>query len=316
MPDTEVSLSIIIVNWNTRQLLVDCLRSVFATVRDIDFEVIVVDNCSTDDSVECVRALFPQVKLIESSENLGFARGNNVALGEASGEFILLLNPDTVLLEHAVSRLCNALRAYPALGAVGSQLLNPDGTFQQSWGRFPGLWTELPLVNRLLTRTPQVLASRSSHQEPPILLVDWVSGASLMMRRQALEQVGPLDEDYWLYTEEADWCYRVSKANWKIGVVTGAQVIHVARAASRQKYAETLMHFHRSRLLFLLKHYHRAQVHLARGVLCLKAAIWMAVPVVSPLAKAYPDLSRGDVKATYRKLLGDMLVPLDRLLVH
>ncbi|MDD3826517.1 MAG: glycosyltransferase family 2 protein [Anaerolineae bacterium] len=316
MLDKRMGLSIIIVNWNTRQLLADCLHSVFATVRDIEFEVIVVDNDSTDDSVECVRMLFPQVKLIERSENLGFARGNNVALLEASGEFILLLNPDTILREHAVNRLCQTLRAYPALGAVGSQLLNPDGSFQQSWGHFPSLWTELPLVNRLLSKTQRALALNGDHEESPILAVDWVSGASLMMRRQALEQVGPLDEDYWLYTEEADWCYRVRKANWKIGVVTGAQVIHVARAASRQKYAEALMHFHRSRLLFLLKHHPRAQVHLARGVLCFKAALWMAVPVVSPLAKAYPDLSRADLRATYRKLLADMLVPLDRLLVH
>jgi N-acetylglucosaminyl-diphospho-decaprenol L-rhamnosyltransferase len=309
-----MDLSIIIVNWNTKDLLVGCLRSLFATVRDLDLEVVLLDNASTDGSADMVRMWFPQVKLIQSQQNVGFARGNNVALTHAMGQYVLLLNPDTVVLDGAVEQLYQALQIFPSLGAAGAQLLNPGGSCQPSWGYFPSLWTEVPGLDRLRFTAPQPLVRNLHNKKPSTISVDWASGACLMIRREALDQVGLLDEDYWLYTEEADWCFRAQKAGWRIGWLPEAQVVHMARAASRQRYTETMIHFHRSRLLFLLKHRGRMQAYIVQAVLCLKAATWMVTPAISPLSRSFPDLSPTDVQQAHRRLLNSMLVPLSQLL--
>jgi GT2 family glycosyltransferase len=301
------------VNWNTRDLLAGCLQSVYATIDGLVLEVIVVDNASTDGSPQMVRNQFPRAKLIESQENLGFARGNAVALREASGEYLLLLNPDAVLQPQAVARLCAALDACPDLGAVGAQLLNPDGTEQESWGRFPSLWTELPILNRLQAKYSP---SPSCASELPggALPVDWLSGACLLIRRKTLEEVGLLDEDYWLYTEEADWCFRARQAGWEMALLPQAQVVHIRRAASRQRLVETMMHFYRSRLMFLLKHRGRFQASAVKLVLCAKTLLWLAAPSRSPLSTAYPDLSSAEMRRAYRQLARLMLLPLGRAL--
>jgi hypothetical protein len=175
-------------------------------------------------------------------------------------------------------------------------LLNPDGSEQESWGIFPSLWTELPMLNRWLRGAPQLLAA----EEPASpLVVDWVSGASLMMRRQTLEQVGKLDESYWLYTEEADWCYRARKAGLEIALVPSAQVTHVARAASRQRLAETMIHYYRSRLRFIVKYHGTLQGIGSRLIFTCKAALWAISPARSPLIRAMPDLPLADVRRAY-----------------
>lgn len=312
----SVDVAVIVVNWNTRDLLAQCLRSVFSSIHDIDFEVVVLDNASTDGSADMVRTLFPQVKLIANAQNQGFAGGNNLALKHAGGRFLLLLNPDTIVQENSVNRLCEALRACSALGAVGAQLLNPDGSHQRSWEYFPSLQTELPVVNRLASTDPQPLDCVLAGERLPLLAVDWVSGACLMIRRETLEQVGVLDEDYWLYTEETDWCYRAHVAGWQIALMPEAQVVHLARAASRQRFVETMLHFYRSRLLFLSKHRGRVQACLVQATLCLKAVAWMAAPAISPLSQAFPDLPPSAVRAAYRSLLKYLLQPLDRLLAR
>jgi GT2 family glycosyltransferase len=134
-----------------------------------------------------------------------------------------------------------------------------------------------------------------------------------MIRRQALEEIGLLDEDYWLYTEEADWCFRARQRGWQMLLVPAARVVHVTRAASRQRFIETMLHFHRSRLLFLLKHRSRTQAHLAKAVICVKAVIWMIVPGLSPLSKAYSNLDSSDCRRAHRQLAQYMLLPLHRL---
>jgi N-acetylglucosaminyl-diphospho-decaprenol L-rhamnosyltransferase len=310
-----MDLSVIIVNWNTKDLLAGCLRSLFATVRNLELEVILLDNASTDGSADMVRTRFPQVKLIQSQENVGFARGNNVALTHAMGQYVLLLNPDTVVLDGAIEQLYQALQTFPRLGAAGAQLLNADGSCQPSWGHFPSLWTEVPGVNRLKSSAPEALEyNLLQNTKSSVLSVDWVSGACLMIRRKAMDQVGLLDEDYWLYTEEADWCFRAQKAGWKIGWLPTAQIVHKARAASRQRYTETMIHFHRSRLLFLLKHRGRTQAFVVQAVLCLKAITWMVTPAISPLSQSFPDLSPTAVKQAHRMLLKRMLAPLGQRL--
>jgi GT2 family glycosyltransferase len=298
----KTDLSIIIVNWNTRELLSGCLESVFDNVQGLQFEVIVFDNASTDGSQTMVFEDFPGVKLFKSEENLGFAAGNNRALQSASGNFVLLLNPDTLLVGNAVQELYAALQNNPAIGVVGAQLLNPDGTLQMSYGHFPSLRTEIPLLNRLGKTDDYEFSSDS------VVPVDWVSGAALMTRRSLFDEVGVLDEDYWLYTEETDWCFRVRKSGWEVVLIPTARVTHIARAASRQAYKKTMLHFYRSRLLFMAKHCGLVVNFIAKTSLVLKVCFWLVIPTCSPLAKAYSDLTKPDIRFAYVRLIADLLM--------
>ncbi len=305
-----MDLSIVIVNWNTKDLLLGCLKSVFATVQGLAYEVIVLDNASPDGSAQAVRHAFPQVKLIESQKNLGFAGGNNYALAQASGATILLLNPDTLALEGAINTLYEVLRSYPSLGAVGAQLLNPDRSEQSSWGVFPSVWIELPVIRGRLTRQPPSLISDSDHLPFPVLNVEWAIGASLMIKRQTLEQVGNLDEAYWLYTEEADWCFRARRHGWQIGVATTAQVIHIQQAASRQRLAHSLIQFARSRVLFLRKHRSHLSAQILWVVFAAKAGLFVMFPGKSPIGKSSTDLAHSEVRRAYTALLKESLAQL------
>lgn len=309
---TTVELSVIIVNWNTRDLLADCLASIYAGVGDLSVEVIVLDNASTDGSAAVVREQFPQVRLIESCENLGFARGNNIALRQATGEYLLLLNPDTVVVDDALTRLVAALAADPSLGAISPQLIYPDASPQASSGDFPCLRNELPLLRRPSVRSPLLTASYHSALIP----VDWAKGACLMIRRRAWEQVGQLDEEYWLYTEEADWCYRARQMGWEIAVVTDAKVVHIEQAAARQRLAHSLVQFARSRALFLRKHRSRLSAWLFWWVYVGRSLLWLLLPIRSPLGKGHSNLSSHEIRSAYRSLLGESVCRITRWSKH
>ena len=317
MTSDGVTLSIIIVNWNTRELLVACLASVAAEVARLDqgeVETFVVDNASTDGSADMVRERFSWVRLIESRENLGFAAGNNLALQHAGGECVLLLNPDTVVTAGALARLQQVLAAHPMTGIAGAQLLNADGSFQMSTGVFPCLRSELPLINRRLSPVRGTFRVDTLGGKTVVQSVDWVSGACLMIKRKVVEAIGPLDESFWLYTEETDWCYRARAAGWDVLLVPQSQVYHLARAASGQRFVFTMLHFYQSKVRFIHKHCGSRQASLMKTVLRVKAEIWRRRPVGSPLRGAYPDLSLAEIQSAYHTLLGAMSQPLDSLL--
>jgi hypothetical protein len=299
------TLSIIIVNWNTRDLLADCLRSVYNTVHDLTFEVFVVDNASSDGSAAMVHKRFPGVRLIENAENVGFARANNQAIMQSEGEHVLLLNPDTVLSQGAVARLIEGLTTLPSVGIVGAQLLNADGSLQDSWDHFPTLFREIPLLNRL----GKSLGGPTYSGAFLVYKVDWVSGACLLIKRHVLDVIGGLDEDYFLYTEETDWCYRAHRAGWKVGFIPAARVLHVRRMASRQRAVESMLCYYRSRLMFIAKHCGRASEVVLRAVLILKALLWMLLPSVSPLREAYHDMDLRQVRRAYAALVPVLLRP-------
>lgn len=321
--DAYVDLSIIIVNWNTRELLAECLESVAGSGLEVEgrtdepvtsgqlrwhnllpsiAEVIVVDNASTDGSAAMVRERFPWVRLVENRENLGFARANNAAIQEANGDVLLLLNPDTVILGDALQRLHGCFNNLSSLAAVAPQLEYPDGSPQGSWGDFPDLRRELPWLRGRRNLTKAVTAGASR-----LLEVDWAKGACLMIRRTAWEQVGELDEDYWLYTEEADWCYRARQKGWTIAVVPDARVIHVEQAASRQNATRSLIQYHRSRALFLNKHGSLLAARTLWGICALKAGLYVAAPEHSPLGRGRNELGVADVRRAYRGLLRESL---------
>ncbi|MFQ5575441.1 MAG: glycosyltransferase family 2 protein [Anaerolineae bacterium] len=263
-----MALSVIIVNWNVKDLLRDCLRSVFASPLDPPPEVIVVDNASADGSAAMVRQEFPQVNLIASPRNLGYVGGNNLGAAAATGNALLLLNPDTRLHPGALRVLCGYLVAHPQVGAVGPQLLWPDGTVQSSRRRFPTpatLFWESTLLEQWFPRNR--IARRYRFEDvPPTrpLTVDWLVGAALCIRRQAWQAVGPLDESFFMYFEETDWCRCCAAAGWEIHYLPQAQVVHYEGQSSGQVAAARTLRFQRSKLRYAEKWFGRGWAVAAR----------------------------------------------------
>lgn len=214
-----MDLSIIIVNWNTSELLTQCLESIYRAEPHLTFEIIVVDNGSIDDSVSLTTELFPDVLLIVNDRNLGFAKANNQGLVVAKGRYVLLLNSDTVVLPGAFDELVRVADNHAEVGAIGPKLLNMDGTLQESWASFPTFWSEL--FGKQIRRRRPVADSPFAYE------VDWMLGACLLVRLETIADVGPLDEGYFFYSEEVDWCFRMKKKGWKIWYLSNAEVYHI-----------------------------------------------------------------------------------------
>ncbi len=261
---SRCDLSIVIISWNVRELLRRCLDSIQESLKGekgkgLLVETIVFDNGSADGSADMVREDFPWVHLMESEVNLGFTKGNNLAIGQSEGRYILLLNPDTEVVGDALGTMVAYMEAHPRVGALGPQLLNPDGTTQSSRRRFPTLATaflESTVLqpwfqgSRILER--YYLLDRPDDETQP---VDWVVGAALLIRREALHQVGPLDEEFFMYSEELDWCYRLKAQGWDVVYLPTAQVVHQEGRSSEQVLPARHIHFQRSKVLFFKRYY-------------------------------------------------------------
>jgi len=262
-----LDLSVCIASWNTRELLKQCLASVHGTTSNLRCEVLVVDNASTDESAEMVRREFPAVRLFVNGTNEGFAAGSNKAIRQSTGRYVLLLNSDTVVLPDTLGHMVGFLESHPRVGVVGCKLLNPDGTVQLSCRRFPTLswdYVRVILFSKLfhhvkpLRTALQPLLHGDAADDPR--LVDWVSGAALMSRREVFDHVGLLDERFFMFCEEIDWCYRVSSAGWQIYYLPDAGVIHYGGESSRQ---------HRLRTYWLLlestyRYFTKSRAHATR----------------------------------------------------
>ena len=244
-----MDLSIIIVNWNTKDLLLQCLESVYQTMKRIEMDIFVVDNGSIDGSIAAAKERFSEVKFIQNEMNLGFAGANNQALRLAMGKYLLLLNPDTQVKKGAIDRLISFMDAHPEAGGAGAQLLNSDGSKQNSIANFPSLATEL--LNKSLLRWlfPKAFPGKERNYLEPIE-VDSVIGACMIVKREAVEQVGLLDEDYFLFLEETDWCYRIKRAGWKIYHVPHSEIYHfqgkgveIEKKKARVEYYHSRYHF-------------------------------------------------------------------------
>jgi GT2 family glycosyltransferase len=253
-----IHLSIIIVNWNTREYLLPCVESIFEKEHGISQEVIVVDNGSQDGSREEVKKKFPSIHLIENKKNLGFAKAANQGLEKASGRYLLLLNPDTQVKHGAIERLVSFMESHSEVGVVGGQLLNSDGSRQNSIANFPSLTTELFNKNLLRWLFPTRFPGKERIYLEPIE-VDSVIGACMMVRRDVLEQVGSLDEDYFLFLEETDWCYRIKRKGWKVFHVPQAEIIHFQGKSAENEMARAKIEYYHSRYLFFKKHRGRFQ---------------------------------------------------------
>ena len=247
-----MNLSIIIVNWNTRDLLLQCLESVYQSVCGMGKEVFVVDNGSIDGSLSVARDRFPETRFIENRKNVGFAKANNQALVLSKGDYILLLNPDTLLKDGAIGKLLSFMETHPEAGGAGAQLLNLDGTRQNSIANFPSLATELIHKRFLRKLFPKAFPGKEKNYSEPIE-VESVIGACMILRRDVIAQVGGLDEDYFLFMEETDWCYRMRKAGWKIYHVPGAEVYHFQGKSVGINKKHAKVEYYRSRYLFFKK---------------------------------------------------------------
>ncbi len=252
MPD----VSIIVVNWNTHDLLADCLNSVAATARELDLEIIVVDNASTDGSQTMLQQTFPHVRLIANTENVGFARANNRGLAACQGRYALLLNSDALLTANALQAMLDLAESRPRAGIVGAHLRNRDGSFQASHSPFPNLWQEFLIlsgIGRLLYG--RWYPSHGSEENEGPQVVDYVEGACLLVRRAAFEQVGGLDEGYFMFSEEVDWCYAMREKGWQVWYQPEARVIHLGGGSSRNRRPQREADLYRSRIRFTRKHY-------------------------------------------------------------
>ncbi len=278
----QADIGIVIVNWNTRDLLRGCLRSLARSEARVVQRVVLVDNASSDGSAAMVRAEFPDVTLIENTQNTGYAAANNLGLrrlgfGQPSAadapRYALLLNPDTELPPDALSQMVARLDADPQLGAAGPRLVLPDGKLDLACRRsFPtpevALWRMVGLSklfpkSRLFGRYN--LTYLDEHLETE---VDCVVGAFMMVRREVIGRVGLLDETFWMYGEDIDWAYRIKQDGWKILYYPKVTVLHIKRAASRQN-PRTKLEFQRASLIFYHKHYARTTPRLMHWAVLL-----------------------------------------------
>jgi hypothetical protein len=271
-----MDLSIIIVNWNTRDLLLECLRSLHEARAGLSVEVFVVDNGSSDGSVEAVRGAFPDVLPIENKKNLGFAKASNAGLRRSKGKYILLLNTDVILQKDTVPSMLEFMKKTPDAGIAGAQLRNVDGTKQTSVDNFPTLLTEG--LNKSLLR--RLFPKRFPSKHVPFLSpkeVESVIGACMMVRRKALEDVGPMDEDYFLFMEETDWCYRMRHKGWKVFLLPQAQAVHLQGGTAKRVKAQAKLEYYRSRYLFFKKNRGPLQTGILRGILFFKLVLTLLV---------------------------------------
>ena len=264
-----MDLSIVIVSFNVKKLLEDCLRSIVREIynrytRDAPrykFEVIVVDNNSSDDSCQMVKRNFSRVWLIESRENLGFAKANNLGAGNSRGKFILFLNPDTNVCQGSLAKIVKFLETHPRAGIVGPRLLNADGSFQPSIGVYPSLLsliTEKPIdfLERRIPRVRPFLGSfliKYKELKKPSK-VDWVSGAALVCRREVWDNLNGFDERFFMYFEDVDLCLRAKKAGWQIWHLPESQIYHLRGKSQPAKSKKKARIYYQSQDYYFQKH--------------------------------------------------------------
>lgn len=246
-----MDISIIIINWNTKGLLLDCLAAVYTMARDVTFEVFVVDNASNDGSVEAVRAQYPQVRVIQNEQNLGFAAANNKALRIMQGKYALLLNTDAIVTEGAISRLFRYMEMHSDVAMGCGQLLNANGTKQNSIANFPTLLTLLANETLLRILMPKRFPSKRRDYSAPIQVESCI-GACLMVRKEAMDAVGLLDERYFFFMEETDWAFAMCRAGWKSCFIPGARIYHLQGQSAGHNARARIM-FYRARYQYFRK---------------------------------------------------------------
>lgn len=280
-----MDLSILILNYNTADLTLQCLRSVYESKGRYSFEVIVIDNASTDDSVERIRAEFPQAKLICNSVNAGFAAGNNLGIAQAEGKYILLLNSDTVVKEDTFAVMLDFMEANPHVGASGCKVVLPDGSLDKACKRgFPTPSAAFYYafgISKLFPNNPRFNQYHMSHLDPDEQYpIDCLVGAFMLVRRAVIDEVGGLDESFFMYGEDIDWCYRIKQAGWEIYYYPKTEIIHYKGGSSRNKPFKIIYEFHRAMFLFHRKHYRSKYPFYVNGLVYMGIGLKFALSYV------------------------------------
>ena len=276
-----MDVSIIIVNWNTKRLLLDCICSIYETVKNISFEIWLVDNASSDGSVEAVKQNYPDVKIIQNTKNLGFAAANNIALERMCGQYALLLNTDTILTNGAVENLFDFMEKNQDAGMACGQLLNQDGSKQNSIANFPGICSLLGNESLLQMLFPKKFPGKRKEYKKPVE-VDSCIGACLMVRKKAMDEVGLLDKRYFFFFEETDWAYRMKQAGWKIYFVPSARIFHIQGQSVGHNVASRIM-FYRSRYIYFKK-WHQNSYLFIRLIIFVRLLINAILSLVGVVA--------------------------------
>lgn len=273
-----MDLSIVIVNYNTRELVKKTLASIYKYEYNFSYEVFVVDNASSDGSKEMIRENFGRVMLIENDDNLGFAAANNIGIKKAKGRYILLLNSDTVVYESTFETMINFMEHNLEVGAAGCKVVLPGGRLDKACKRnFPtpanALFNALKLDrlfpdNKMFGDYNLTYLDKDKTHE-----VEALVGAFMLVRREVIEEIGLLDEDFFMYGEDLDWCYRIKQAGWKIIYYPETKIMHVKGGSNKQKSNKIIYEFYRSMYLFYDKHYKNKYSFLTRYIVYI--GIWL-----------------------------------------
>jgi GT2 family glycosyltransferase len=277
---SSIDVSIVLVCWNNIAYLEPCLRSLYQDPLRYHFDVVVVDNGSTDGSQEMLRRDFPEVCLIQNNSNMGLSQASNQGIEATEGRYVLLLNNDTLVNAYALDAMISFLDQHPDAGATGARLLNPDGSFQAGYGKFPSLREELLIASGIGARIwrgyPSHRISRS------VTVVDWLSSACLMVRRDALNQIGMLDDEYFIYADEVDLQFRLKAGGWSVYYLPDVAILHYGgRSMDRWRRRRAV---NRGKLLFFKKNYGRVRTAMLRALLAAlsaaKALAWASISAV------------------------------------
>lgn len=302
-PVPDPTVSVILLSWNVRDLLRACLRSL--PLDDPAVEVIVVDSASADGAPEMVRAEFPRLRLIASPDNLGYSRGNNLGLRAARGRYLFVLNPDTELAPGALDALAGYMDAHTDIGVLGPGLVYADGTPQSTRRRFPTLLTGFFESTWLQGLAPRGLLDRYYARDLPPdepAEVDWLVGAALLVRRAAYQQVGGLDEGFFMYSEELDWCRRMRAAGWRVVHFPAARVVHYEGRSSAQVPAATHIRFNTSKVRYFRKYHGTLAAEVLRLFLLAGFAVQLALEALKGLVGHKRELRAARVR-TYWQVL-------------
>ncbi len=281
MGEIEMDLTFVIVNRNTRDLLLSCISSIYSTVSSLSFEIFVVDNGSSDRSLEGVREAFPEVCCIENDRNIGFARANNQAILQASGRYIVLLNTDAVLTSSAIATITSFMDNNRDVAICGGQLLNSDGSLQNSIANYPTLATELLSKSLLRRMFPKRYPGKEVIFEKPVE-VETIIGACMVVSKKAIDQAGILDEAFFFFFEETDWCLSMKKSGWRVFFHPEARIYHLQGQTAKKVNVAARVEYWRSRYTYFRKHHSMAtRLLLATGLM-----VRLIVSVVGQLLAA------------------------------
>jgi GT2 family glycosyltransferase len=282
-----MDVTVIIVNYNTKSLLRECLTSVYRETKEVKYEVFVVDNRSEDGSPDMVQEEFPMVNLIRNERNVGFAAGNNIAIKKGSGRYFLLLNPDTRLVNNTMKILVDYMDEHSDVGATGSMLLDQDMNVQTVCRKFSNFLNEIGELIPVLNRFQFDWMSRNYHPDRfdyrSTGETDYVQGACLMVRKEVVDTVGPLDERFFMYSEEEDWCFRIKKHGWKVMYVSSAIILHYIGMSTRQRSDEMFRELYHSKLKFFMKNRGHITAYLLRFTLMILMFIRIPYYYILPL---------------------------------